>query len=187
MSVVWFICVTIRDEADTSCCSLPSFLASSQTALFLSLQRCVMRPSPQHQQKRQSTLRLKWECWTEAGGLTLSFRKNPLKASTNTCLPSSLICVTGESLLMLNHHFSATVCKYKNDLWGVFYLKLCCRITVLESWLIADYITVAWRIYLMEWLTCVFLCGGFSCFWTSGFRLCFMTAFFSLYVNAVSV
>lgn len=33
----------------------------------------------------------------EGGGSTVSSRKNPLRASTSTCLPSSLISVTGES------------------------------------------------------------------------------------------
>lgn len=86
ISVVWFCCFTKRSKAGVS------WLAS---ASFLSLQRCVMRPSPRCQQNRRSSLRLKWECWTEDGGSTLYSRKNPLKASTNTCLPSSLTCVTG--------------------------------------------------------------------------------------------
>lgn len=58
-----------------------------------------MRPSPHRQRNSQSSLRFKWECWTEDGGSTLSSRKNPSKASTSTCLPSSLICVTGEPCL----------------------------------------------------------------------------------------
>lgn len=35
----------------------------------------------------------------EDEGLTSYFRKNPSRASTNICLPSSLICVTGESCI----------------------------------------------------------------------------------------
>ena len=35
----------------------------------------------------------------EDEGLTMYFRRNPLRALTNTCLPSSRICVTGESYI----------------------------------------------------------------------------------------
>lgn len=45
----------------------------------------------------------------EDGGSILSFRKNPLKASTNTCLLSSLICVTGESYLTFIPNFARMV------------------------------------------------------------------------------
>lgn len=89
-------------KTDSCCWLLSLLLVSSYTASFvlpLSLQECVKKLSPQGQKSRQSSLRLKWGCWMEDEGLTSYFRKNPSRASTNICLPSSLICVTGESCI----------------------------------------------------------------------------------------
>lgn len=57
----------------------------------------MRRQRRQCQQSRTNSQRLKWGCWTEDGGSTTYFRKNPLRALTSTCLPFSHICVTGES------------------------------------------------------------------------------------------
>lgn len=78
---------------------LPLFLLCLRPhlVLLMSLQECVRRQSPQCQRSSRSSLRLKWGCWMEDEGSTTYFRKNPSRASTNTCLPSSPICVTGES------------------------------------------------------------------------------------------
>lgn len=73
---------------------------SSYRASFvflLSLQDWVKKWSPQSQQNRRSSLRSKWGCWMEGEGSTLCCRKNPLRVSTSIFLPSSPICVTGES------------------------------------------------------------------------------------------
>ena len=90
---------------------------------LLSLQQCVRRQSPRVQQKRRSRLRLKWVCWTEDDGSTTYFRKNPSRASTNTFLPSSLICVTGESCILVVGWNTVTVKLEINDV--SLYLSVC--------------------------------------------------------------
>lgn len=145
-----------------------------------------MRLSPQNQQNRQSSLRFKWECWMEDGGLTLSSRKNPSKASTNTCLPSSLICVTGEPCLTLIPNFGGTVSKFKNDLFG-FLFSPSITLTEIESpWILIDFgrhssfIMASSKKRDISDLTYdfCFLRRSFSCVWRSGFQLCVMTVFF---------
>lgn len=115
-------------KTDSCCWLLSLLLVSSYTASFvlpLSLQECVKKLSPQGQKSRQSSLRLKWGCWMEDEGLTSYFRKNPSRASTNICLPSSLICVTGESCIPvggLNDNEFAS-------LYFAFLIFSLCRIT----------------------------------------------------------
>ena len=89
----------------------------------LSLQQCVTRQNPPVQQRRRSRLRLKWVCWTEDDGSTMYFRKNPSRASTNTCLPSSLICVTGESCIPVAGWTTVIVTLQINDV--SLYLSVC--------------------------------------------------------------
>lgn len=155
-----------------------------------------MSLSPQCQQNRRSSLRLKWECWMEEGGSTLSSRKNPSKASMNTCLPSSLICVTGEPCLTLISNFGGTVSKFKNDLWDFCFLRVkpWDKMRVLKFWLIVDDITVSlwyhretgniwWNVWLLLSFAEVFLVfgdPGSNC-------VSWQFLFFSSYVNAVSV
>lgn len=121
-------CFTKNNMSLNNCCwPLSLFLVSSYTASFvllLSMQEFVKRQSFQDQQSRQSSLRLKWGCWMEDEGSTMYFRKNPLRASMNTCLPSSLICVTGESYIRGGLDYSNFA-----SLYFVFLIFHLCHIT----------------------------------------------------------